>query len=442
MAFEKDIVDVSVAISGRPIDQAGFETPLFLAAHSVFAERTRRYSSATAAASDGFAEGSPVFEYLSRVFAGTYAPSNVVIGRKTLDDVDITLTSASVVEDEVFSIPVKADGTSSTLTYTVIGTELDVDAIATAIAGLAGWATLGLSASATGSVITVTATTATSWSVGVSGSNYDVANNSVETITTALTAVDNEDSNYYFMSEDSHITANQDAMADYASTVDKFFVYSTSDSSALSSGNTTNIGYLMQQKSYEGAVGWYSATADKEYLEGAIIGQWAGVQPGVTTLQLKTLTGVTVDNITESQKAALQGYNLNYYVTTYGNNVTQNGGVTGSDFFADTIRFKHWLKARVGEEVFTVMKRESDLGRKVEMSSVGFAKIRQAIDGVLQLAIRRGAALADPVPVIRIPTRDEISEADRAARFLPDVVFEITSSGAVNSVRIRGFVLI
>lgn len=443
MAFEKDVVNVIVSLGGRPITTAGFETPMFVAQHAVFPERVRRYTSVDGVVADGFAVGSPVHQFVTTLFAGNFAPRAVVIGRRSLTSHTVT---PNVAEDETeYSITIKIDGTTESYTYT---SEVG-DTLADIAAGLHTLVAAGVAATA--GTITATYTpldsdfsialgTGTKLSVGWTTKNVTVSSDSAETIGDALTAIADVDSDWYFMSEDSHDNTEMQAIASYAASVDKHYVYSTQEADVLVAGNETNIAHLLRESQYEGCTGMYSSEADNIFPEGGIIGAWSGTNPGTSTLHGKTLEGVPVDNITESQKETLKVNNLNYYVFTYGVGFFFNGE-TASGYFADQVRLKHWTQARVAEEVFNVIKRESDLGRKVEMGPVGFAKVRQAISSILDLGIRRGAFLDNPAYVISIPTREEIPETLRNQRILPDVAFTVTSSGAVHSVEIRGYIV-
>lgn len=442
MAFEKDVVDVIVSLAGRPITTAGFDTPLFIAQHAVFPERVRRYTSVDGVVADGFAVGSPVHQFATTLFSGTFSANSMVVGRRALT---AHVVAPIVAENDTdYSITIKIDGTTESYTYTS-----DSDATKAEIAaGLEALVAAGTAATA-GTITTtyvalaedfsIALGTGSKLSVGWTTNNVVVSSTSAEAMGDAITAIADVDSDWYFMSEDSHENTEMQAVASYAASVDKHYVYSTDEADTLVSGNETNIAYLLRTSQFEGCTGMYSAVADTVFPEGGIIGQWSGTNPGTSTLHGKTLVGVPVDTLTESQKEALKANNLNYYVFTYGTGFFWNGE-TASGFFADQVRLKHWTQARVAEEVFNVIKRQSDIGSKVEMSPVGFALVRQAIQGVIDLGIRRGAFLGDPLPTITIPTREEIPETIRAQRILPDVAFTVTSTGGVHSVEIRGWI--
>jgi hypothetical protein len=108
--------------------------------------------------------------------------------------------------------------------------------------------------------------------------------------------------------------------------------------------------------------------------------------------------------------------------------------------FLDTIVFSDWLRARLAESIYGVMKNESDRGRKVAYTESGKLKIRQAIEGVIQRGIAAGSISTDIEPVIRIPTNAEVSEADRLGRVLPNVVVEVLYTSAVHKVLVKAYV--
>ena len=66
MAYQDQIVDVEVNLGTQPIDTVGFETPMFLAIHNNFTERLRFYISADSMVDDGFAVGSPAYQFATK----------------------------------------------------------------------------------------------------------------------------------------------------------------------------------------------------------------------------------------------------------------------------------------------------------------------------------------------------------------------------------------
>jgi len=69
MAFRANVVETIVSLGTAPIEQVGFETPLFVSPTNLFTERVRSYSSLDSIVQDGFAVGSPFYQFANNCFA-------------------------------------------------------------------------------------------------------------------------------------------------------------------------------------------------------------------------------------------------------------------------------------------------------------------------------------------------------------------------------------
>ena len=245
----------------------------------------------------------------------------------------------------------------------------------------------------------------------------------------------------YFVGCSSHTDANVTALAAFCEASDRMFVNSTQQAGTLVPATATDIGSVLEAAAYDHVITMYNAGADSSYAEGGIVGAMAAITAGVSTLEDKTLKGVTVDNLDSTQRSSLDSKNVAYYVTIAGVNSVFNSKVASGQFL-DTIIFKDWLKARLGESIYGLLKRESDLGRKVSYDNAGFAKVRQACWNVIEQGIAVGSISEDIAPVVRTPNRNEISDANRAGRILPDVVVEVLYTNAVHKVLVRAYVTV
>lgn len=257
----------------------------------------------------------------------------------------------------------------------------------------------------------------------------------------ALTDLFNVDDTPYYVLCDSHTDANVTAIAAYAESLDKMYINSTQQAGALVSATTTDIGSVLQDAAYNHVLTIYNAAADSALAEAGVVGAMAALEAGTSTLEDKTLVGVTVDNLNATQRASLESKNVAYYMPIAGVNSVFNSKVASGQFF-DTIVFSDWLKARLSEEIYGLLKRESDLGRKVSYDEAGFAKVRQACRRVIEIGKARGSVSLDSEAIVRTPTRDEISEADRMNRILPNLVIEVPYSNAVHKVTVRAYVTV
>jgi hypothetical protein len=257
----------------------------------------------------------------------------------------------------------------------------------------------------------------------------------------ALTDLFNVDDTAYYIGCSSHSDANVSAIAAFAESLDKMYVHSTQQAGVLVTATTTDIASVLQDAAYDHVLTIYNAAADTTYAEGGVVGAMASITAGTSTLEDKTMTGVAVDSLNETQRTSLVSKNVAYYMPIAGVNSVFNSKVASGQFF-DTIVFADWLKANIAQEIYGLMKRESDLGRKVSYDEAGFSKIRQACRRVIEIGRASGSISLDIESIVRTPTRDEVSEADRMNRVLPNLVVEVPYSNAVHKVTVRAYVTV
>jgi len=257
----------------------------------------------------------------------------------------------------------------------------------------------------------------------------------------AITNMLQIDDEAYFVSCQSHTEANVTALASFCEGVRKLYVHSTQVAGVLDGAVTNDVASVLQDASYNHALTLFNGTADSSFAEGGIVGAIAAIQAGVSTLEDKTMVGVAAGALTPTQRSVCEDKNVVYYMPIAGVNSVFNSKVASGQF-ADTIIFSDWLDARLKEEIYGLLKRESDLGRKVSMDESGFAKIREACWRVINVGLANGSVSNDVAPIVRTPEREEILDAQRAARELPNVVVELLYSNAVHKVTVRAYVSI
>lgn len=257
----------------------------------------------------------------------------------------------------------------------------------------------------------------------------------------ALTALLATDSKPYYILCDTRVKATRLALAAFCNAEDKVHVHSTQEAGVLVPATTTDIGSELKTLAYDTTLTLYSATADSAYSEGGVVGAFANIPAGTSSLEFKTMQGVAVDTLDATQRSACEAKNVAYYATIADTNCVLNSKMASGQFL-DTIVFSHWLSARVKESLFGLLKRKSDLGLKVSYDDAGFDQIRQAIWNVINVGLANGSISQDVRPVVRTPEREDILEADRANRILPDVIVEVLYTSAVHKVLVRAYVTI
>lgn len=170
-----------------------------------------------------------------------------------------------------------------------------------------------------------------------------------------------------------------------------------------------------------------------DWPDAAWLARQLSTAPGTQTWMFKSLAGVTVSGLSDTESNNVRGKNANTYETVGGVPITREGKV-GSGEFLDVIHGLDWLQARLTERVF---------GRlvnlpKVPYTDAGVAIFESEIRAQLATAVELGVLAGEPT--VTVPRVRDVSPNDRANRFLPDIRFSATLSGAVHSVTVNGVV--
>lgn len=447
--YQDKVVDVEVSLGTQPIDTTGFETAMFLAIHQNFSERVRFYVSTAGMVADGFAVGSPAYQFATNAFAGNFAPQRVAIGRMSLQNTRIDFTGTSNTEQVVVNLTV--NGMVKAVKVNVVAGNTPAQ-IATALSdAISADADLEGKVSSESAGTVVTLTSGEKLSVGKGAGNYKISNSSSETVATVLPQVIAENHNWYFLSHEARSDADIVAAAEFAKSNYKLHIYNSSDADAYAAENSTaSIFDTLKSLSYD-SLGTSDSAADVNFTEGSVIGAMAANDPSYgDSLHLKTMPGLTPFVGSDTQRSNAWSRNANIYRTMYGTN-SYIEGKTSSGQYVDVIRFAHWLKFRMEESTFAYMKRRSDMGLSMKMSDEDLPVLKSILmNNPINTGIRNGGILTgydtenkvSYDPVITIPKRAEITTNDLAARLLRDVKVEVVYNNSLHYVKIRASVVL
>tara|TARA_R110000782_G_scaffold135938_1_gene228324 strand:- start:1372 stop:2682 length:1311 start_codon:yes stop_codon:yes gene_type:complete len=429
----KKRVDVQVSLGTQPLTTRRFDIPFFLTGTAAFAESYRVYDSLDGILED-HADGSPAYKYASKAFGGLFPPRTIYIGKRTITQTVLTPVAA---DNTVYSLNIKANGVNAFITFTSATSATPT----TIVTGLKA----AITASAVNTLVTVGGTATltlaaiTTLSSGATTNNLVQSSVYSQTSTTAATAIRALDNTWYYSSIDDHSKTEQEAFAAYADGIDSMFVTSTSDTEAFTQGGVIDIGAILKALGYDHVITMPHPDADREFPEGAIVGAMAQLEKGTSTLTDKTLEGVSTVNYSATQISVMEAKNYTYYADFVGSGSVFNSKTASGQYF-DTIEFADWLRARIGESIYGIIKRKSLQGLKVSFDAAGKVIIKQYALQPAKFGQSVGSVSLDFDPVCRIPTRDEISDAQRASRTLPNVVVELQYTNAIETVQVRAYV--
>lgn len=454
-SYSEEIVDVTIADATQPLSTTSFNLPLILATHNVFSTRTQRYTSLSALTSAGFAQTSAVYKQASLIFGqNVNTPTSVLVGRRAMTTAVVSFTA---VNDAIYTVTLRSGTSYKTFSYTA-------DSTATASEIATGLQTL-IAADVTWNAI-VTATVATStivltpivgkyFDVSV-GANSTVAFNSVEAIADTMTAIDAENSDWYWLTADTHVDADVLALASYAEANKKQYITS-SQATAVRDKTVGNILLQLQALGYECTTfAKWKADADSTYPEAAIVGCMAGRDldaNGTDSLNGKTLVGIQTDTLTVTQKDNIVSSGGNIYDSFRSSGFYREGRTVGGKYL-DLVVFKHWLRVRIQESVGSYLKRQSDVGRAIRFTTDGIATIQQAIyNNPINVGIQNktisnetprqaDGTVEDWRPKVTIPNLADITTDDLANRILNNVQVEVIYTGFIHTAKITANVLL
>ena len=452
----REVVQIDISRETQAVQQAGFGVLMFLDLHQRFNERIRTYTTAAAMLSDGFSSADAAYLAASAYFGQSPAPTSIKIGRRDASVTTLNIAAATTAAEE-YDVNLFAVGFTDTQVnaVSVTGSETNIQMAAIVHAAInAGTGTHGvISTDNTDGTLTLTSTGSVDFSVTKETTNITLDLTTAETLTAALTAVNDADRDWYGLATYTHdgdsievasgaFASDIEEVAAYAEANKRIYGYATANADDKTTAQT-GIGAVLQAKALDRTFGLWSGNAGvgaadaTEYGEAAWFGDRFPSDPGSSTWAFKTLSGITVDNLTstESQNAATNG--LNTYERIGGVNVTRDG-IMASGEYIDIMRGVDWLEARMSERIYS---RLVNLP-KIPYTDAGIAIIEAEIRAQLQEGVAAGL-LTDEVPfVITVPKAAEVAANDKANRLLQDIEFEATLAGAVHKVVVQGRVVL
>ena len=423
-----DIIDIQISRETAAVAQTNFNVPLFISAHLNFAERARTYSSLTAVAED-FAATDSAYIAASKLFGQTLKPANIVIGRRQIPGATISVSTVTV--GVTYSLTVS----DQLFTYTSVALDTAVEIMeglkaAYDVSPVTG-VTFTDNLDGTGTLVSTV-----DWSLKVSTNMLIAAQPATETWPASVDAVQAVDDTWYALAIESHVLADVLAVAGNIEAKKK--VFGTS-SSALNIKTTATDDLFSQLKalSYQRTFGIWSATADTEYPECAWIGYQLQEQPGSNTWAYKTLSGVTVSKLSDTESKNIQDKNGSTYETVGGLNTTIGGKMFGGEWI-DVMVFVDWLEQRMKERLWFRMANS----KKIPYTAAGAAIIEAEIRAQLNDGIRAGGLADSPAPTVTVPDVLAVAANLRAQRIFEGITFEARLAGAIHFVKIRGTVTV
>tara|TARA_R110000803_G_scaffold13482_1_gene37864 strand:- start:13501 stop:14838 length:1338 start_codon:yes stop_codon:yes gene_type:complete len=445
MSDIEQIIDVQISRQTTAVTQAGFGVMMFLGLNKRFNERAVQYSTLSEMTDAGFEATDKEYLAASVYFAQPISPTVIIIGRQAASDVQVITYGAAAGAGEVFTVSID-DGVGGAETFTHVSAGVETaEVVAAAMEALInGSGTLAVTHddSAADGTATLTPDVALAPYTLKLSSNVTDAITTTETLTDALTAVAADNPDFYGITAYTHLEADILEISVFANAGKYIYGYSTANATDKTSSDTGIMGQL-KALTYDRTFGSWDEEAGEgqgdatEYPEAAWIGNRFPSAPGSSTWMFKSLSGISVDNITGTESTNVRNKNGNTYETIGGVNITREGKVASGEYI-DVMRGVDWLESRMEERIYS---RFVNLP-KIPYTNAGIAIIEAEVRAQLQEAVAAGVIDGEQDIIIVAPKISEISVNDRANRILPAITFEAKLAGAIHKATIRGTVTV
>lgn len=427
MTVLTDIIEINISRETAAVAQTNFNVPMFVSAHTRFAERARSYSSLTAVAED-FQPADSAYIAAQKLFGQVLKPSQIVIGRRLVPSSTINITTVAA---GTYTMTINDLG----FTFVAVGAN-------TAITIAAGLKAAYDVTPITGVTVTdnldgiLTVSSAVGYSLDLTSNMSSSNSPSVESWVTTINEITTVNNAWYALMIESHLEADVLAVAGQIEGMKKVFATSSSQAD-IKTTSTTDTFSKLEALGYQRTFGLYSATADTEYPEAAWVGYQLQEQPGSNTWAYKALSGVTVSTLSDTESTNIHNKSASTYEQVGGLNSTIGAKMFGGEWI-DVMIFVDWLEQRMKERLWSRMANS----KKIPYTSAGAAIIEAEIRAQLNDGIRVGGLAASPAPTVEVPDVLSVSVNARAQRIFEGITFEARLAGAIHFVKISGTVTV
>lgn len=432
------IIKVSISRDSTPVRLASFGIPLIFGASKVFNERSKAYDSADEMILDGFLETDAEYIAASKYFSQNPRVDSIMVGRRTVDNVVITVSNV------VLNIDYNCTINGTAFVFDSGGTPTAI----TIAAGLVSAINLG------SEPVTATDNSDGTYDLDadVVGTPYTVSVDTDQTVTKPyvpadtivddIIAVKAHDNTWYLINEMLQDSAEELELAAWVETENKLFGLTSDDNNIVDQDvatDTTSIAALLKSGEYDRTfVAYWNADylkvsdiGNNQYLDAA----WSGVQlpkdPGASTWCYKTIKAFQALTLNSLQAKNATDKSANLYLITGADGRTRFGTVASGEYI-DIMRGIDWLTARLQEQVFILLATRE----KVPYNDAGIAAVEVVVKAVLDQAVTAG--LLEPDYTVTVPRVKDVNPVDRANRVLKGIEFRAVPTGAIQIVEIQG----
>jgi hypothetical protein len=451
MATLDTLVEINISQQTSAVPQPSFSIPLIVGPTATSwgpTEYVHSYNSPADMLSDGFDDTDPEYIYALELFEQALTPTEFLVGYRAspVEQVD-TITVNTAVSAHLYTGTIAGQ----VWAYTASGgdtTATIATAIAAAINALTNPTWHAVAAS---NVVTITSTTPglafTDQQVTVDA-NYTIANvtpnHGIQDDINNILGVQPLGNIWYGLAICSNADADILQAAALIETLKKIFIGVSSDS-AIPTNVSTDLLSLLKAKSYKRTALIYSPGAYNQGIEAAWLGGQLPATPGSNNWAYKTLSGITVDTMSDNARsiiignpvAGVPGKNGNIYTTVGGVDITQMGQMVGGQYIDITVGID-WLESTLQTNIYQQLVQ----AQKIPYTDKGTTVLMQAVKAAIDQGVSNGLIDGASPITITAPPVLSVSQSQRANRIAPTISFSCRLAGAFNAVIVQGTVTV
>lgn len=175
-----------------------------------------------------------------------------------------------------------------------------------------------------------------------------------------------------------------------------------------------------------------------EYADAAYLGNVGPFYPRSVTWKFKRPQGLTVPDLTQAERDALEEANVNFLTVEYKHEYVKNGVCTDGEFI-DVQMGADYIAKTMRENLYATFLENPKIGYTDE----GFAMVGAGVYQALNKAVDNEIIALDPesnkgVYTVVIPKRSAATDEQARDRQMPDITWEAQLEGSVHSVKVKG----
>lgn len=276
---------------------------------------------------------------------------------------------------------------------------------------------------------------------------YRDTGTAAETMTEALSEIRSADSDFYFVTAESHIEEDVLDLADAVEASVGFYFFSSEDEATLSvfdEGTSTDVLALVKEGNYERSKGLFHHDADSAFPECVFVGFNAPFLAGSVTWDLLQISlsasqdPATNSPLTDTQKGYLEDRDASYTERAYGEVIVLRNGESASGVSIDLIRGIDSLTEELNVAIAGLLLRQK--GSKLPYTNEGISAIVTVVDQVFSRFASTPRNFLNVDYSITALSASKVSAAKKESRVYDDLTFTATAQGAIESIVINGTV--